>query len=56
MIISHENENQFLIFVTVYHLIDPNVITLYGKKNFKILTNFTPTRFFETNSQNGEIL
>ena len=48
MMISDENENQFyqfLIFLIVRHLIDPDFITFYRKKNFGILTNFTLTRF-----------
>ena len=47
MMISDENEDkfyQFLIFLIVYYLIDPDFIALYQKKNFKILTNFTRTR------------
>ena len=43
--ISDENGNQFLIFLIVIYLIDPDFITLYRKKNFEILTNFTRTRF-----------
>ena len=27
------DKNQYLIFLIVYYLIDPNFITLYGKKN-----------------------
>ena len=52
MMISDENENQFyqfLIFLTVYYMIDPDVITLYQKKKFEILTNFIRTPFLRPN-------
>ena len=41
-----------LIFLIVYYLIDLDLILLYRKKNFEILTNFTPMPF----SQYCEIL
>ena len=43
--ISDENGNQFLTFLIFIDLIDPNVITLYRKKSFEILTNLTLPRF-----------
>ena len=55
--ISHENENQFLIFLIVYYLIDPDFVTLYRKKNFKILSNFTRMGFLRlAKSRNFVIL
>ena len=50
--ISDENENQFyqfLIFLIVYYLIDPDFIKLYQKKNFD---QFHLNAIFETYSQN----
>ena len=40
--VSDENENQFLIFLIVIYLIDPDFITLYRKKNFEIIDQFHP--------------
>ena len=45
MMISDGNESQLLIFLIFIYLIDPDLISLYRKKNFEILTNLTRMRF-----------
>ena len=52
--ISDESENQFLTFVIVFYLIDPDFITLYRKKNFEFWP-ISPERDFEMNSQNRTV-
>ena len=53
--ISDENENKFLMFLIVYYQIDPNFMTLYGKKTINILTNFTQTQFLRQTRKIAQI-